>query len=428
MAERLEPADDLIFRRCARRLMPFILLLYLINYIDRMNIGFAALTMNKDLSFSPAIFCFGASIFFIGYLIFQVPANLILDKFGARRWVFLMLAVWGVVSASNAFISGPFSYYALRLLLGIAEAGFFPGMLLYMTYWFPDAWRGRFVGIFMAAIPMANIIGGPLSTTILQMDGVAGLHGWQWMFILEGIPATVMAFVSLKLLPDRPSKASWLSAHEKQRIERILAAESHVEKKELWPALFDFRVIALGLALLGNQCGLYGVQLWLPQIVQGMGFSNFATGFVVSLCFIAAMVSMILWARRSDARHERIWHVIIPLTLGGFGLIFAAAAQSPIVMLLALTISLVGMLAYNGPFFSLPATFLTGTAAAGGIGLINTIGSFGRIIGPSMVGVLKQQSGGYSSAMAGLASLMLASALIVFIMGRAMAVRQPRYS
>jgi MFS transporter, ACS family, tartrate transporter len=428
MAERLEPADDLIFRRCARRLMPFILLLYLVNYIDRVNVGFAALTMNKDLSFSPAIFGFGASIFFIGYLIFQVPANLILDKFGARRWVFLMLAVWGVVSASNAFISGPFSYYALRLLLGIAEAGFFPGMLLYMTYWFPDAWRGRFVGIFMAAIPMANIIGGPLSTTILQMDGVAGLHGWQWMFILEGIPATAMAFASLKLLPDRPSKASWLSAHEKQRIERILAAESHVEKKELWPALFDFRVIALGLALLGNQCGLYGVQLWLPQIVQGMGFSNFATGFVVSLCFIAAMVSMILWARRSDARHERIWHVIIPLTLGGFGLIFAAAAQSPIVMLLALTISLVGMLAYNGPFFSLPATFLTGTAAAGGIGLINTIGSFGRIIGPSMVGVLKQQSGGYSSAMAGLASLMLASALIVFIMGRAMAVRQPRYS
>ena len=428
MAERLEPADDLIFRRCARRLMPFILLLYLVNYIDRVNVGFAALTMNKDLSFSPAIFGFGASIFFIGYLIFQVPANLILDKFGARRWVFLMLAVWGVVSASNAFISGPFSYYALRLLLGIAEAGFFPGMLLYMTYWFPDAWRGRFVGIFMAAIPMANIIGGPLSTTILQMDGVAGLHGWQWMFILEGIPATVMAFASLKLLPDRPSKASWLSAHEKQRIERILAAVSHVEKNELWPALFDFRVIALGLALLGNQCGLYGVQLWLPQIVQGMGFSNFATGFVVSLCFIAAMVSMILWARRSDARHERIWHVIIPLTLGGFGLIFAAAAQSPIVMLLALTISLVGMLAYNGPFFSLPATFLTGTAAAGGIGLINTIGSFGRIIGPSMVGVLKQQSGGYSSAMAGLASLMLASALIVFIMGRAMAVRQPRYS
>ena len=428
MAERLEPADDLIFRRCARRLMPFILLLYLVNYIDRVNVGFAALTMNKDLSFSPAIFGFGASIFFIGYLIFQVPANLILDKFGARRWVFLMLAVWGVVSASNAFISGPFSYYALRLALGIAEAGFFPGMLLYMTYWFPDAWRGRFVGIFMAAIPMANIIGGPLSTTILQMNGVAGLHGWQWMFILEGIPATVLAFASLKLLPDRPSKASWLSAHEKQRIERILAAESHVEKKELWPALFDYRVIALGLALLGNQCGLYGVQLWLPQIVQGMGFSNFATGFVVSLCFIAAMVSMILWARRSDARHERIWHVIIPLTLGGFGLIFAAAAQSPIVMLLALTISLVGMLAYNGPFFSLPATFLTGTAAAGGIGLINTIGSFGRIIGPSMVGVLKQQSGGYSSAMAGLASLMLASALIVFIMGRAMAVRQPGYS
>jgi ACS family tartrate transporter-like MFS transporter len=301
-------------------------------------------------------------------------------------------------------------------------------MLLYMTYWFPDSWRGRFVGVFMAAIPMANIIGGPLSTTILQLNGVAGLHGWQWMFILEGIPATVLAFASLKLLPDRPSKAAWLTSEEKSRIDRILTADSHAEQKEFWPALRDPRVIGLGLVLLGNQCGLYGVQLWLPQIVQGMGFSNFATGFVVSLCFIAAMVTMVLWARRSDAQNERIWHVIIPLTLGGFGLILAAAAQSPMLMLLALTLSLVGMLAYNGPFFSLPATFLAGTAAAGGIGFINTIGSFGRFLGPWMVGVLKQQSGGYSSAMAGLASLMLASALIVFIMGRIMAVREPRYS
>jgi ACS family tartrate transporter-like MFS transporter len=428
MAERLQPADDLLFARCARRLMPFVMLLYLVNYIDRVNVGFAALTMNRDLALSPAVFGFGAGIFFLGYLIFQVPANLILEKMGARRWVFLMLTVWGVISAANALISGPASYYALRLILGIAEAGFFPGMLLYMTYWFPDAWRGRFVGIFMAAIPMANIVGGPLSTTILQMNGIAGLHGWQWMFLLEGIPATIFAFASLKFLPDRPANASWLTAEEKQRIERVLAVDTHAEKTDLWAGLRDARVIALGLVLLGNQCTLYGVQLWLPQIVHGMGFSTFATGFVVSLCFIAAMVTMIVWGRRSDAQHERIWHVIIPLTLAGFGLLFAAAAQSPMMMLLALTLSLVGTLAYNGPFFSLPGTFLAGTAAAGGIGFINSIGSLGRFIGPWMVGVLKQESGGYSSAMAGLAALMLAAALIVFVMGRMMSAARLRYS
>jgi MFS transporter, ACS family, tartrate transporter len=428
MAEQIEAADDLIFARCAKRLMPFVALLYLVNYIDRVNVGFAALTMNRDLGLSPAVFGFGAGIFFLGYLIFQVPANLILEKVGARRWVFLMLAVWGAISASNALMTGPRSYYALRLILGIAEAGFFPGMLLYMTYWFPNSWRGRFVGIFMAAIPMANIVGGPLSTTILGMDGIGGLHGWQWMFILEGLPATVLAFAALWLLPDRPAKAAWLSAEEKQRIERVLAAESRSQQSEFWPALRDPRVIALGLALLGNQCGLYGVQLWLPQMVQGMGFSNFATGFVVSLCFIAAMIAMIFWARRSDAHDERVWHVVIPLTLAAFGLAFAAIAPTPLLMLLALTVSLVGTLAYNGPFFSLPATFLAGTAAAGGIGFINTIGSLGRFIGPAAVGWFKQQTGNYSAAMAALASAMLVASLIVLVMGRRMAVRKLSYS
>ena len=429
MAQVLDPADDAIFARCARRLLPFIMLLYVVNYVDRVNVGFAALTMNKDLGLSPAAFGFGAGVFFVGYLLFQVPANLILEKLGARRWVFLMLAIWGVISAGNALMTGPRSYYAVRFVLGVAEAGFFPGMLLYMTYWFPNSWRGRFVGIFMAAIPLANILGAPLSTSILAMNGIAGLHGWQWMFILEGVPVTLLAFGSLVLLPDRPANASWLTPDEKNRVARILAADSPAERQtDFWAGLFDIRVIALGLALLGNQCALYGVQLWLPQIVHGMGFSNFATGYVVALCFIVGMVSMILWARRSDAHNERIWHVVIPLGLAALGLLLAAAAQSPMLMLLALTLSLAGTLAYNGPFFSLPATFLAGTAAAGGIGFINTIGSFGRFIGPWMVGVLKQESGGYSSAMAALAMLMLGATLLVFVMGRLMAVRKLRYS
>jgi ACS family tartrate transporter-like MFS transporter len=381
--------------------------------------------MNKDLGLSPAVFGLGASIFFIGYMIFQVPANLMLEKFGARRWMFTILAIWGLISASNAFMTGPYSYYTLRLLLGIAEAGFFPGMLLYMTYWFPHTWRSRFVGIFMAAIPLANIIGGPISTTILGMDGIWGLHGWQWMFILEGLPATALAFLSLKFLPDRPATASWLTDEEKAVvIARLKKDERGSDHRMLWPALLDLRVIGLGLVLLGNQIGLYGVQLWLPQIVRDMGFSNFQTGFVVALCFIASMVVMIWWARHSDAKGERIWHVASSLLLAGAALFVAAAAQSSALVLFALAIALIGTLAYNGPFFSLPSTFLAGTAAAAGVGFVNTIGSLGRFIGPWGVGVLKESSGGYSSAMAAMAVAMTISGLIVVAMGRTMSLNK----
>jgi MFS transporter, ACS family, tartrate transporter len=416
--------EDQIFARMARRLLPFVMLLYVVNYIDRVNVGFAALTMNKDLGLSPAAYGFGASIFFVGYLIFQVPANLILEKIGARRWMFLILAVWGLLSASSAFMQGEYSYYALRFLLGVSEAGFFPGMLLYMTYWFPQSWRSRFVGVFMAAIPLANIIGGPLSTTILGMDGIAGLHGWQWMFILEGLPASLLAFAALKFLSDRPANASWLSDEEKRIVTQRLKKDEGTDHRDFWPALTDPRVIALGLVLLGNQIGLYGVQLWLPQIVKDMGFSTFATGFVVALCFIAAMIVMIYWARRSDAKGERIWHVAIPLLLGAFGLMVAAVAQSNFLVLFSLAVALVGTLAYNGPFFSLPSTFLAGTAAAGGVGFVNTIGSLGRFIGPYGVGVLKQSSGNYSSAMAAMGIAMLMSAIIVLAMGRKMGARK----
>ena len=417
--------EDQIFAKCARRLLPLIAFLYLVNYIDRVNVGFAALTMNKDAGLSPAVFGLGASIFFIGYMLFQVPANIMLEKIGARRWIFLILLVWGLVSAGNALIVGPRSYYVLRLILGVAEAGFFPGMLLYMTYWFPQRWRGRFVANFMAAIPLANIVGGPLSTAILEMDGAMGLHGWQWMFILEGLPAAMLAFVALKYLPDRPASADWLTAEEKKIIADRLAQEtSGHEHATFWPALFDPRVIALGLVLLCNQIGLYGIQLWLPQIVRDMGYSNFWTGWVVAACFITAMIVMILWGRRSDRTGERIWHVAIPLSLAAVGLFAAALSTDSTVILVSLAISLIGVLSYNGPFFMLPSTFLTGMAAAGGIGFVNTIGSLDRFIGPWGIGVLKEQSGGYASGMMALAIAALFTALIVAFMGRMMRERK----
>jgi ACS family tartrate transporter-like MFS transporter len=244
------------------------------------------------------------------------------------------------------------------------------------------------------------------------------------MFILEGLPASVLAFVALKFLSDRPANASWLTDEEKRIVIQRLKKDEGTDHRDFWPALTDPRVIALGVVLLGNQIGLYGVQLWLPQIVKDMGFSNLATGFVVALCFIAAMIVMIYWARRSDAKGERIWHVAIPLLLGAFGLMVAAVAQSNFLVLFSLAVALVGTLAYNGPFFSLPSTFLAGTAAAGGVGFVNTIGSLGRFIGPYGVGVLKESSGTYASAMAAMGGAMLMSALIVLAMGRKMGARK----
>lgn len=415
--------EERVFAKIAWRLMPFIMLLYVVNYIDRVNVGFAALTMNSDLGLSPTVFGIGGTTFFIGYLLFQVPANLMLEKLGARIWIFIILAVWGLVSAANAFISGPYSYYALRLLLGVAESGFFPGMLLYMTFWFPPYYRSRFIGWFMASIPLANIIGGPLSTSILEMDGIWGLKGWQWMFILEGIPATLFAFLTLFLLPDRPATASFLSAEEKKFIASRLKAEDRSEHHDLWPALKDPRVYMIGLVLTGNQVALYGIQLWMPQMVQAMGYSNFWNGFIVAGPFLVSMVAMIWWARRSDMKRERIWHVAIPMVIGAAGLLAASILQNNVLVLIALTFALVGTLSYNGPFFSLPSTFLAGTAAAGGIGFVNTLGSIGRSAGPPLVGVLKEQSGNYSSGMVAMALALLMGAGVALLLGRMMAAR-----
>jgi ACS family tartrate transporter-like MFS transporter len=335
--------EQQIFAKCAWRLIPFMVLLYLVNFLDRLNVGFAALTMNKDLGFSPAIFGFGAGVFFIGYLLFQVPANVILERVGARRWIFCITAIWGLISTSNAFAQGPTSFYALRFLLGVAEAGLFPGMIFYLTLWFPQTYRARFNASFYLAIPLAGIIGGPLSGLILGMDGVGDLHGWQWLFLIEGTPALVLAFAVLKFLPNGPDDASWLTGAEKKTIAARHATEDSTEHRDLWRVLRDPRVLALGLVNFGIQCGLYGTTLWLPQIVQEMGFSNLATGFVVALPYLAAMAAMILWGRSSDARGERIWHVALPILLAAAGFAGASLTQTDPLVLIALTLSMVGI-------------------------------------------------------------------------------------
>jgi len=415
-------ADNRLFDKCAWRLIPFIFVLYLINFVDRVNVGFAALTMNKDLMFSPAVYGFGGGVFFLGYSLFQIPANLILERVGARRWIFLILLVWGAVSASNALVTTPAQFYTVRILLGIAEAGFFPGMVLYLTYWFPKSYRARLVANFMLAIPFANMVGGPISGFILGMDGIAGLRGWQWLFLIEGLPACLIAFAVLSRLPSRPQEAAWLTAEEKTAIEERLANEDVSQHQSFGPALRDVRVWALGFVYLGYSISYYGVQLWLPQIVQAMGFSNLATSFLVALPFAATMVTMFLWGRSSDASGERIWHVAIPALIAMTSLLVASATGSNLVVFLALSFAVMSLMSLQGPFWSLPQTYLSGVAAAGGIAFINTIGTgAGGFIGPWLVGELKEWTGGYSVPMAVLAAAPAMTAAVVLSLKKSVA-------
>jgi ACS family tartrate transporter-like MFS transporter len=416
----MSEAEQQVFAKCAKRLIPFIFLLYLVNFVDRVNVGFAALTMNKDLGFTPAVYGFGAGIFFAGYSLFQIPANLILEKVGARRWIFCILLVWGVISASNALVQGASGFYAVRVLLGLAEAGFFPGMVLYLTYWFPKAYRARFVALFMVAIPFANIIGAPLSTFILGLDGAGGLHGWQWMFLIEGLPACALAFVVLALLPSGPKEASWLTEEEKRIVAARLKADDTAEHQRFLPALLDIRLYALGIVYLGYATAYYGVQLWMPQIVQAMGFSNLATGFLVALPFVAAMIAMILWGQSSDRSGERIWHVALPLLAALAGLVVASAGSSSnLTVFLALTVVLIGVMSFQGPFWTLPPAFLGGSAAAGGIALINTVGTGGGgFLGPYLTGLFRQATGDFSAGMLALALAPAIGAAVVLALKR----------
>jgi len=417
-------AEDQVFAKCEWRLIPFLGLLYLVSLVDRLNVGFAALTMNADLGFSPSIFGLGAGIFFVGYSLFQVPANLMMVRFGARRWVFAILIAWGAVSAACAFVQGPISFYVLRFLLGVAEAGLFPGVVLYLTYWFPQERRARAIASFMAASPLAFIVVGPVSGLLLTMDGIAGLKGWQWLFIVEGLPACLLAFALLKLVPDGPQHATWLTAGEKRLIADRLAQEASIDQPGFWPALRDPRLYMLGIAYVAVGAGGYGMRLWLPQIVQGMGFSNLANAFIVPVPYLLAVGAMIWWGHSSDRKGERIWHIVLPVLLAAAGFFMGAASSSDLVVFLGITLVILGLDAVIGPFWSLPSSFLRGPAAAGGIALINTFGTgAGGFIGPTLIGFMREDSGGFSSSMGVLAVGLIATCAIVVAFGRYIAPR-----
>jgi MFS transporter, ACS family, tartrate transporter len=410
--------ETAIFAKCATRLVPFMVLLFTVNFLDRVNVGFAALTMNQDLGFSPAIYGFGAGIFFIGYFAFQVPSNVMLARVGARRWICLIVALWGAISAATAWVENATSFYVLRLLLGAAEAGLFPGLILYVSLWFPHAYRARFAATILAAAPLSSVIGGPLSSLVLGMNGVLGFHGWQWLFLIEGLPAFMLALAVLKVMPDNPARASWLSAHEKDIIAKRLAREDIAGDREFWPALRHPRVLALSLAAFGEQSALFGLGLWLPQMVQAMGFSNQEAGLVVVPPYALSVVAMIAWGRSSDRRGERLWHIALPALLAAASLIVASLAPSDVVVLIALSLAVIGVESVLGPFWGVPTAFLGAMGAAGGIALVNSIGSLGGFVAPTVIGVLKEQTGNYAAAMFVLAMGLLLTAAIVLVLGR----------
>jgi ACS family tartrate transporter-like MFS transporter len=411
-----------VLRKVTLRIVPFVMLLYFIAFIDRVNIGFAALTMNKDLGFSPSVFGVGAGIFFLGYFLFEVPSNLVLDKVGARIWIARVMITWGLISGAMAFVKGANSFYALRFLLGAAEAGFFPGIILYLAYWFPARRRAAVTAIFMAAAPLSTVLGSPVSGALLEMHGLLGLSGWQWMFIVEAIPAVLLGVVVLFYMTDRPEQAKWLRDDERTWLVSAMNAEaaqkSGTASHSIWRGLADLRVIALSLVYFGTSAGLYTLGIWAPQIIKEFGLSSLQIGFLNALPGIVAIVVMVLWARHSDRTGERTWHVVVACVLAAAGLVLAGLAGTVVAVLLALTLVNIGISSAKPPLWSMPTMFLSGSAAAAGIATINSIGNLGGFVGPAMIGWIKDLTGSFQGGLYFVAGLLVLSAVLTLVLAR----------
>ena len=410
-------SESATLSKITRRLIPFMFLLYIVAYLDRINVGFAALQLNQALKFSPEVFGLGAGIFFIGYFIFEIPSNLIMQRVGARIWMARILVTWGLLSSATMFVNSVGTFYLLRFLLGLAEAGFFPGMILYLTYWFPAEARGRAVARFMTATAMAGVVGGPVSGVLLKMNGVGGLAGWQWLFLLEGIPAVVLGLLVFAILPDRPEQAAWLSVEEKTWIASRVEQESRAQQlhghSTLRQALSSARVWTLAFIYFAVIISFYGISLWLPQIVKSFsGVSDLLVGFISAIPFIAASLGMVVIGRSSDQSGERRWHVAISAFAGAAGLVLAAFVKMPVAELAALSLAAVGIWGTLGPFWAMSSEFLTGTAAAAGIALINSIGNLGGFAGPYLIGVVRSRTDNFALALLALAACPLLGSVI----------------
>jgi ACS family tartrate transporter-like MFS transporter len=415
-------AEKRAIKRISMCIVPFIVLLYFVSFLDRVNIGFAAFSMNKDLGIGSYAFGIGAGIFFLGYFLFEVPSNLILHRIGARIWIARVMVTWGLISGAMAFAQGERSFYAMRFVLGVAEAGFFPGIILYLTYWFPAGYRASVMALFMAAAPLSTALGSPLSGMLLQMHGLMGLRGWQWMFLIEAFPAVLLGIVTFFYLTDKPEQAGWLAQDERDWLVATMAAEraaapapiSHNPLK----ALADIRVIALALVYFGTSAGLYTLGLWSPLMIRAHGLSSLATGFVNAIPSALSIIAMVAWARHSDRTGERVWHVVWPCLLAAAGLAGAAAATNLVMVVIALVVVNIGISCAKAPMWAMPGQFLGGSAAAAGVAAINSIGNLGGFVGPVTIGWLKERSGSFAPGLLLVGASLLLSALLILWLAR----------
>jgi MFS transporter, ACS family, tartrate transporter len=386
-----------------------------VAYLDRVNVGFASLDMNRDLGFSAAVYGLGSGIFFLSYTLLEVPSNLMLSRIGARLWIARIMLTWGVMSTAMIFVAGPISFYILRFLLGAAEAGFFPGLILYLTHWFPARERARAVALFMTATAIAGVIGAPISSALLQLDGAWGLRGWQWLFLIEGLPAILLAPVVLKYLTERPEQATWLTAAEREWLGREMQAE-HSDTTHaivtLRGALTSARLWIVSLPYFAIVIAFYGITFWLPQIVQrSSGLGSATIVLLTAIPYVSAAIGMVLIGSSSDRTGERRWHVAVPCLIGAAGFVLTVLApQTPAASLTTLSIAAFGIWGTLGPFWTLPTAFLRGSAAAGGIALVNSIGNVGGFVGPFLMGWIREATGSFSAGLLTLAAILVCAA------------------
>ena len=414
----------------AWRFIPFLVVCYFVAYLDRVNVGFAKLTMDADLNLTDTMFGFGAGVFFFAYFLFEVPSNMILDKVGARIWIARIMFSWGIVSGAMAFIpdiarltglSEEHTFYALRILLGFAEAGFFPGIIFFLTLWFPASYRARIVGYFMAAIPLSSALGSPVSAALLGLGGAGGLKGWQLLFIAEALPSIVLAAVTFAYLTDRPADARWLSDDQRLWLQRRLAAEDarreHVSPAGALASLMDLRVLALSLVYFGAVACVYGVSFWLPTIVKGFGLSIAMTGWVAAIPYVIGFFGMVWWGLRSDEKGERTLHLAVALALTAIGIGGSAFLEDPLLKMIALSVGSFGVYASLPIFWTLPTAFLAGAAVAPGIAAINSIGNLSGYFGPFAMGWIKDMTGSFAWGLTTIAACAVVALVITLALG-----------
>lgn len=406
----------------ALRIVPFLMVCYFVSFLDRVNLSFAALQMVKDLHFSPAVFGLGGGLFFVSYFLFEVPSNLLLEKLGARRWIARIMISWGFLAGGMAFVRSSQSFYIMRLFLGAAEAGFFPGVILYLTYWFPSEYRARIIAMFTVAIPMSSFLGSPISVALLELGGRLGLRGWQWMFILEAVPALLLGVACLFILTDKPSGARWLNTDQREWLASRLEAEVHGKRSvghlSLWQVLWNKHVLVLSIVLAGSTAVSSGLQLWQPLIIKSYGLTNIQTGLLNSIPFALASVLMVWWGRRSDQTGERIWHAALPLMLTAISLTSALVFHSLLAIIVILSLAVIGIYAGKGPVWAVASEWLSSTTAATGLAQINALSNLAGFATTYLLGVIKGITGSYPLAMLPLVALAASGSVAILLIGR----------